>query len=310
MSGSESPATTYLAPASTPLATQHLEQEPAEPETDSLPTVFPENEPLEKGRPPPPNVRANIERLLEEDSTRLGDAYRGIRDNRTAADISSELGIDTVGWFYHKNRDIRALLEGDLPDKPSVAGYTRSAFKLLLKEVTDEPTKQWLKLNLDELESIYENQEAKDKEVAKAGKLADTEFQAWQGVYVYTFPHYHWNPVDNDSDPPRTIMKVGQTAGQDGIRARINQQISTAAPEEPLIYRAYRTTEIAEATEGIEELSRKLEGQFHKLLDAAGHRRTRAKKEWFLTSLEFLDALAESWGLEIGRIFDIDSEDS
>ena len=264
--------------------------------------------PLESGQRPPLDVRSDIERMLDNDGTRLGDAFRGKNRGLNPLEISEELGIGTVGWFYHKNRDLSALLEGELPDKPSTAGYTQSAFKLLLRQDPSDRTKQWLEVNLRALEVIANDQERKEEEIAKSEKLADTEYNLWQGVYVYTFPHYHYNPVDRDSDPPRTIMKIGQTAGQDGIRARINQQMTTAVPEDPLIYRAYRTTVIAEAEDGIEKLSRDLETQFHGILDAAGHKRSRKGKEWFLTSLDFLDALAETWDLEIGKIFDPDSD--
>jgi len=56
--------------------------------------------------------------------------------------------------------------------------------------------------------------------------------------------------------------------------------------------------------------SRDLEQQFHDLLDAAGHagpkrgstERKRGGNEWFSTSLEFLDRIAQTLALEIVEV--------
>ena len=49
------------------------------------------------------------------------------------------------------------------------------------------------------------------------------------------------------------------------------------------------------------------EHKFHDLLEAADHARSRARTggtEWFLTSLRFLDVVAETIGLEVRHIYD------
>jgi hypothetical protein len=62
-------------------------------------------------------------------------------------------------------------------------------------------------------------------------------------------------------------------------------------------------------TTGADAIAR--ETQFHELLEAADHDRSRARTggtEWFLTSLRFLDVVAKTIGLEIRRVYDPDEE--
>lgn len=113
------------------------------------------------------------------------------------------------------------------------------------------------------------------------------------GIYVYTLPHYRRHPYDPKSG--RTLLKVGHS-NRDVIR-RFRQQIrTTALPEDPVLLRIYPTAEDA---------SLGYESQFHDLLEAADHDRSEARTggtEWFLTSLKFLDAIAEVFGLQIRAV--------
>lgn len=81
-------------------------------------------------------------------------------------------------------------------------------------------------------------------------------------------------------------MTNGTAAG------RISEQARAAGvPEEPLILRVYRAPDNRDALE--------LERTFHRLLDAAGHERSRtgSGREWFATTVEFLDTVADVLGL-------------
>jgi hypothetical protein len=123
------------------------------------------------------------------------------------------------------------------------------------------------------------------------------------GIYVYTLPHYHNNPMQpSDLDPShdRTLMKVGKS-DSDVIRRFREQVRITALPEDPRLLRIYT---------GVEGKG-DVESRFHRLLGAADHRRNRGKaagSEWFLTSLTFLDALAIDMGLIIHFTLDSDSQ--
>lgn len=75
---------------------------------------------------------------------------------------------------------------------------------------------------------------------------------------------------------------------------RVRQQArQTGIPEDPLLLRVYQHPS---------KEPREVEKEFHLLLNAADHTRSETKtggKEWFETSLEFLDAIAEVLGLTV-----------
>ncbi|MDE0007193.1 MAG: GIY-YIG nuclease family protein, partial [Gammaproteobacteria bacterium] len=80
----------------------------------------------------------------------------------------------------------------------------------------------------------------------------------------------------------------------ENVQARIKQQPTTALRQPPITWRVYQG-----AGDPAE-----LEKRLHKALDAADHNPNRAKgagKEWFLTNLKFLDAVAAMLDLEIHR---------
>jgi hypothetical protein len=68
-------------------------------------------------------------------------------------------------------------------------------------------------------------------------------------------------------------------------------------PEDPKLLRIYHKDDM-----NIEEVEKK----FHQTLERVGHersaaRRTKAGTEWFATTLDAIDALAELMGLQIER---------
>ena len=89
----------------------------------------------------------------------------------------------------------------------------------------------------------------------------------------------------------RTLMKVGYSKN-DAMKRFIKQQRITEIPEQPRLLRIYT---------GKSEML-KSEQKFHTLLSAADHRRNSAKvagTEWFLTSLKFLDEIANTLDLTV-----------
>ncbi len=103
------------------------------------------------------------------------------------------------------------------------------------------------------------------------------------GVYVYTFPQYWRSPTV--SGTRRTLLKIGMST-------RIGEQArGTVMPGEPLILRVYQSASSE---------PRDLERTFHRLLNAADHTRENNNaggREWFETSVEFLDTIPTVLGL-------------
>jgi hypothetical protein len=101
------------------------------------------------------------------------------------------------------------------------------------------------------------------------------------------------------SDPERFWLKIGQSGRV--VSKRVSEQLrSTAMPEDPVILRVY--TDPSRETSGSEVDYAALEKKFHKLLMSAGHSKTSARSggtEWFATTLEFLDEIAETLDLDI-----------
>lgn len=89
-------------------------------------------------------------------------------------------------------------------------------------------------------------------------------------------------------------MKVGKS-DRDVVKRFREQTRTTALPEEPVLLRIYQP---GENSLDISILEKK----FHSLLEAADHDRSAARTggtEWFLTSLRFLDEIANTLSLKI-----------
>ena len=84
--------------------------------------------------------------------------------------------------------------------------------------------------------------------------------------------------------------KIGMTTKDAHVRVR-QQARQTAIPEDPLLLRVY-THPVRDPKE--------LEKEFHRLLDSADHSRgdtNTGGREWFETSTEFLDTIADVLGM-------------
>src|SRR4051794_25807281 len=72
-------------------------------------------------RAPTENVSRELERYLGEENTRVGQVFRLTRRGLNPDQIAGELGVRTPGFVSNARTKARALLEGVLPDKPSMA---------------------------------------------------------------------------------------------------------------------------------------------------------------------------------------------
>ncbi len=245
---------------------------------------------------PSPEVRAELEGVLQQDQSALGDVWRRTRAGERPEDIQAARGTDRPNFVWNYNRIAKAVLEGDLPTAPTVAAGAASTFRRLLRApgLTLE-TRDYLESCLADLTGRVNDREARDEEDARALAVTTTaERAATPGIYVYALPHYLRHPYDASSN--RTLMKVGRS-DRSVIQRFTEQTRTTALPEEPVLLRVYPATE---------DLPSK-ERYFHNFLESADHDRSTARTggtEWFLTSLKFLDQVATSAGLEIVRVFE------
>lgn len=274
---------------------------PLEPPTS--PVVDGDNPAIEilPGEPaiPPPHVRAEIEELLRSDATRIGEIFRLLEAGRDPEEIRVEFGLENSSFVWSYERMIKALRDGNLPSAPTVALGTARKFRATLKNpALSDDARLVLSSNLLVLEQRAADTSNREQETEAALKAAATvEAEAVSGVYVYALPHYLRYPYDPESG--RTLLKVGRS-GRDVIERFRNQTRTTALPEEPLLLRVYPTTTSDRATE--------VERQYHRLLEAADHDRSRARTggtEWFLTSVRFLDEIANVLGLTVREVVDL-----
>lgn len=77
------------------------------------------NEPLS-------GVRRELEAILAQDESRVGQVYRLTSKGLTPPQIAGELGVSTSGFVSNARSMARALLEGHVPSGPSAAQQTLS----------------------------------------------------------------------------------------------------------------------------------------------------------------------------------------
>ena len=267
----------------------------------------------ELGRSPTPAVLAEIEQHIGEMiDDNLGRAFSMLAENDEQAEVlalQQELGHTWPGHAYNLRQLLEALRFGVLPGSPTLASMVQRrlrTFRERCAAALSSDSIGFLTANEASLDAMQSEDalEAEEKEVAESESAHAEHLQAG-GVYVFTYPHYLRHPVvpaeRTDRLPDRTLYKVGFAAKN--IRARVDQIANqTAAPEPRRIVRLYLPEQPTD-----QDKSQDLERTFHLLLDRAGHagprRASRERQpggtEWFATSIEFLDAIADTLGLKI-----------
>lgn len=278
---------------------------PANVETVNWPTQMAEQIEVQPGRPavPPAHVRAEIEDLLRKDTSRIGEIFNLLQAGKDPEQIRAEFGLERTSFVWSYERMIKALRDGDLPSAPTVAQSVARKFRAILKrEQLSDDARLVLSNNLLVLEERAADEANREQETVEALNATEqVEREAINGIYVYALPHYLRYPYDKDSG--RTLLKVGRS-DRDVIERFRNQTRTTALPEEPVLLRVYPVDPGA--------LSANIERTFHKLLEAADHDRSQARTggtEWFLTSVRFLDAIAETLRLNVREVIDVGDVD-
>src|SRR3954447_19477287 len=70
---------------------------------------------------PSVDVRRELERLLDQDQTRVGQVYRLERRGLSPDQIAKELGVSTSGFVSNARTMARGILEGHVPSGPAAS---------------------------------------------------------------------------------------------------------------------------------------------------------------------------------------------
>jgi hypothetical protein len=243
-------------------------------------------------------VSSEIAEALERNGAQLGLAYVAYQTGVTNPTDMFAAGVGAnSGASGNLIVQVRSLLEGHIPPAPSRATQSLRAARSLLKQNRDRlstETVAFLDALVAELDEAASDRRAiaeEDRELARTTGELDRLSATTGGVYVYTLPHYWRYPTDEHRG--LYLLKVGAASGDPASRSK-EQARATAVPEDPIILRFYPAPSERDPFD--------LEKKFHKLLDAAGHPRSRANaagREWFSTSLEFLDTGTDILGLTV-----------
>jgi hypothetical protein len=252
---------------------------------------------------PNPAAMTEINNALQQNSGVLGKVARVMADGVTSPTEMASLGAGAnSGHSGNMARIITCIQTGSVPTAPSRAALAARAIGGLLRDnpnFSGEATTY-----LQGLRQIAESVEKDDEAIAgeqtsllRASEELTERVEKLGGVYVYSFPTYLKVPAKYD--PERFWLKIGQTGRV--VEKRVSDQLrSTAMPEDPVILRVYTDSKGAGSNSEVDYSA--LEKRFHKLLMSAGHSKTSARSggtEWFATTLEFLDEIAETLNLEI-----------
>lgn len=237
----------------------------------------------------PYDRRFEVESLLSADDTVLGHYYAYSVEGLTPQEMTAREGVNTTGWTSVYKSLLKALTGEELPTSPSQAKGAAARFRTWLKRDDLSPElRQDLEHDLKALATIGESQEAVAAETEAAVQVSKrAEAAGTPGVYVWSLPHYLNYPVD----PKRrhTFYKVGHSSVDAYSRVRDSKWVGL--PEDPVLLRIYPASASAES-----------EKRFHGFLRAADHfqqHNAKAGAEWYLTSLKYLDFVAQSLGLEV-----------
>jgi hypothetical protein len=252
---------------------------------------------------PRPEVINELNEALQASTGVLGKVARAMAEGITSPTALANMGAGAnSGHAGNLSRVVRYVQEGIPPTAPSRAASTGRSIGGLLRDNPGMSSEAvtYLQALREQVDSIEKDDDARAGEATQLNKASEELTQKVEklgGVYVYTFPTYLMVPAK--VDPERFWLKIGQTGRV--VEKRVSDQLrSTAMPEDPVILRVY-TDPKGEAV-GSEVDYAALEKKFHKLLMSAGHSKTSARSggtEWFATTLEFLDEIAETLELDI-----------
>lgn len=246
-------------------------------------------------------IRAELENLIGKDDKLLGQIYGLTQQGITnAKDIVEHSDAANRGVVYNNLTQLKALLEGEMPTGATVSRHSAYAVGRLLKNnpgMSNELKSYLVELkvrllnNSESLNAVLHDQERINNQ---SEKLAQQASIIQNGIYVYSFPTYlHFGTIEDEGV---SWFKIGSTKNSVWQRI-VEQNRQTSMPEDPKLLRIYHKENM-----NIDEIEKK----FHSTLDRVGHersaaRRTKAGTEWFATTLDAIDAIAELMELHIEK---------
>ena len=253
------------------------------------------------------SVVSEIRVMLAKDQLLLGSIFNAMESGLTnTLEIANTSGASNRGVVYNYQKMISAILEGTMPNSASISrNAARSISRLIKEAVSISPatleylneTRARLIENTESETAVLHDQASLEAQSAALVKVAST---IQNGIYVYSFPTYlHFGTVE---DQDVFWLKIGSTKNSVWQRI-VEQNRQTSMPEDPKLLRIYHKEQM-----DIDSIEQK----FHSTLDRVGHersaaRRTKAGKEWFASTLDAIDAIAELLDLEIEKY---EAEDS
>ena len=253
------------------------------------------------------SVIAEVKAMLAKDALLLGSIFNAMESGLTnTLEIANKSGASNRGVVYNYQKMISAILEGIMPNSASISrNAARSISRLIKEAVSISPatleylneTRARLIENTESETAVLHDQASLEAQSAALVKVAST---IQNGIYVYSFPTYlHFGTVE---DQEVYWLKIGSTKNSVWQRI-VEQNRQTSMPEDPKLLRIYHKEQM-----DIDSIEQK----FHTTLDRVGHersaaRRTKAGKEWFASTLDAIDAIAELLDLEIEKY---EAEDS
>jgi hypothetical protein len=236
-----------------------------------------------------PELRDELAGALRNNEGQLGKVFALLEEGKTTnRELVDGGAAANQGAAANLRVTVKAVLDGVLPNGPSVAAQSRRSIGGILRDNPglSSTAREHLERLRDALEAVATDSRAieeEDKDLERASKELERSLESLPGVYVYTLPSFH--RTVQKTDPERFWFKIGKTDRVAGVR--IGEQMrATGLPEDPWIARVYRHATLT---------PKELETEFHRLLEAAGHSRAAGKhsgRDWHATNLEFLDAIA------------------
>lgn len=247
------------------------------------------------------SVIAEVKAMLAKDALLLGSIFNVMEEGLTnTLEIAEKSGASNRGVVYNYQKMISAILEGTMPNSASISRNAARSISRLLKETASispatldylNTTRARLIENTESETAVLHDQASLEAQSAALVKVAST---IQNGIYVYSFPTYlHFGTVE---DQEVFWLKIGSTKNSVWQRI-VEQNRQTSMPEDPKLLRIYHKDQM-----DIDAIEQK----FHTTLDRVGHersaaRRTKAGKEWFASTLDAIDAIAELLDLEIEK---------
>lgn len=250
------------------------------------------------------SVRDALTAALLENPRQLGRVYQLDPDMAQKAKNIVELECAAnEGAVGNLRCTLRAILDGVIPNSPSVSRQSIGGINGLMRdnsqfdsEVVDHLNIVLLELRDRATSKIFQEEEAEVRRQGSENLSAAVEKRG--GVYVYSMPHYLNYPCKED--PDRYWYKVGYTKGNFENRIVAGHRV-TGLPEDPVVRRTYYSSTLD---------PRSMESKFHKFLIASGLQTDAiyGGAEWFATTEDQLDVIAELLGFEISKPQEVDFE--